>query len=232
MRSEHLALVRGWDETRATLRRWNADPWPALGPWTVGSLAVTALLLAATWVIARFTAADPSDYIYPGLSRPATWADFQFVLERNGVVLALHSLACLAGFMAGSSLPEVAKGYKGAVRRLHEQAGPLAIGFVTLATLFSLVTQAYALGRGTADLAATVHRPTAVLLVALMPHALPELFALFLPLAAWTIASRRGRWNDLLAATIATTALAVPLLVCAATVETWVTPHVLHALAR
>ena len=87
-------------------------------------------------------------------------------------------------------------------------------------------------GRGAADLSTTLHRSPALLLVALLPHALPELFALFLPLAAWTIASRADRWNELLAATIATTAIAAPLLVCAATVETWVTPHVLAAIAR
>ena len=38
-------------------------------------------------------------------------------------------------------------------------------------------------------------------MLTLLPHALPELFALFLPLAAWIIASRRGRWDELLAAT-------------------------------
>ena len=34
------------------------------------------------------------------------------------------------------------------------------------------------------------------------PHAIPELVALFLPLAAWIIASRRGEWEQLLAATL------------------------------
>ena len=36
--------------------------------------------------------------------------------------------------------------------------------------------------------------------------------AVFLPLAAWSIASRRGAWDELLAATIATTAIAAPLV--------------------
>ena len=39
---------------------------------------------------------------------------------------------------------------------------------------------------------------------------MPELTALFLPLAAWTIASRRGEWGDLLAATMVTVALRDP----------------------
>src|SRR4029079_6587634 len=61
------------------------------------------------------------------------------------------------------------------------------------------------------------------------PHAVPELTALFLPLAAWTIASRRGEWGGLLAATVATVAIAVPTLVCAALWETYLWPHLLQA---
>ena len=37
--------------------------------------------------------------------------------------------------------------------------------------------------------------------------------ALFLPLAAWLIASRRGEWNQLLAATVITVLIAIPVLV-------------------
>ena len=57
-----------------------------------------------------------------------------------------------------------------------------------------------------------------------------ELTALFLPLAAWIIASRRGEWDQLLAATVVTLAIAVPLLVIAALVEVYVSPHLFVAL--
>ena len=52
-----------------------------------------------------------------------------------------------------------------------------------------------------------------MLLLGVLPHAIPELIALFLPLAAWIIASRRGEWDQLLAATFVTVAIAVPVLV-------------------
>ena len=39
MRSEELALVQGWDDTRAALSRWNARPASVLRPWALGSLA-------------------------------------------------------------------------------------------------------------------------------------------------------------------------------------------------
>ena len=48
---------------------------------------------------------------------------------------------------------------------------------------------------------------------------MPELVSLFLPLAAWIVASRRDDWQDLLAATAVTVAIAVPVLLAAAAVE-------------
>jgi uncharacterized membrane protein SpoIIM required for sporulation len=57
-----------------------------------------------------------------------------------------------------------------------------------------------------------------------------ELVALFLPLAAWIIASRRGQWEQLLAATLVTVAVAVPVLVVAAFIEVYVSPHLFVAL--
>ena len=80
----------------------------------------------------------------------------------------------------------------------------------------------------TSDLAGQIGTTPGKLILARLPHAVPELFALFLPLAAWMIASRRGAWQDLLAATAATTAMAVPLLVLAANLEIFVWPHLLR----
>jgi uncharacterized membrane protein SpoIIM required for sporulation len=140
-------------------------------------------------------------------------------------------MACVAGFIAGSSLPLQAEQRSGLSRWVHDKAGPLAIAFVVGATGFSLVTQALVLGQGAAALGAELHISTALLLVGLLPHALPELVALFLPLAAWMIASRRGDWHELLAATVVTVMLAVPVLVAAAFVEVYVSPGVLRALA-
>ena len=49
--------------------------------------------------------------------------------------------------------------------------------------------------------------------------------------AAWLIASRRGEWRELLAATLVTVAIALPVLVLSAVVETYVSPYLLRALA-
>jgi hypothetical protein len=230
MRTEQLALVQGWDDTRIALRRWRARPLSILAPWTVASLAVAAGLLVATLVVALVVTPYAGDANFPGLTAPATTGDLVYVLERNALVLALHGLACVAGFMAGSSLPKVAEGYEGLWRSVHEKAGPAAIAFVIAATSFSLLTQAYVLGHQAANLSMLAHRSPALLLLGLLPHALPELTALFLPLAAWTLASRRGDWQDLLAATFVTVGIAIPVVIASACVEVYVSPHVVHSL--
>jgi hypothetical protein len=231
MRTEQLAVVQGWADTRGALRRWNARPSVVLRPWALASLLVAVLLLAATWVVATQSTPDPWGASFPGVTRDADVGDYGFVLFRNGLVLLLHALACVAGFTAGSSLPQVAEGYRGVWRRIHELAGPMAIAFVAAATLFSLATQAYALGGQASTLARALGVSPLVLVLGLLPHALPELFALFLPLAAWTLASRAKRWEELLAATFVTTAIAIPILLLAGAVEVWVTPHLLLALS-
>ncbi|MET0200939.1 MAG: stage II sporulation protein M [Solirubrobacteraceae bacterium] len=227
MNSEQLALVRGWEDTRETLRAWQERPFPVVGAWAAGSLGVAALLLAATWIIALLSVPDPFVFAVTGTGG---WQDFRFILYRNGLVLALHALACVAGFIAGSSLPVVAEGYHGIWRRIHDHAGRAAMGFVAAATLFSLGTQAYALGMTASSVADANGVSPALLIVSLLPHAVPELTALFLPLAAWLLASRRGAWDELLAATFVTTAIAIPVIIASAAVEVWVSPEVLSFL--
>jgi len=230
MRTEQLALVRGWADTRATLRGFQHRPFATVGPWAAASLAIAALLLAATWMVALLSTPDSEPWRLLGVGRVGVWQDYYFILYRNSLVLGLHAMACVAGFIAGSSLPVVAEGHSGWWRRVHDHAGRLAIGFVAGATLFSLSTQAYALGAQASTMAAERGISPGLLLLGLLPHALPELCALFLPLAAWILASRRGAWHELLAATFVTSAIAVPLLLAAAAVEVWATPHLLYFL--
>jgi hypothetical protein len=226
-----LVLVQGMADTKQALRRWNDHPWQMLRPWAVLSLAIACGLLGAVWVVAKLTTPDLTRYAIPGYNSDATFGDYLAVLYRNSLVLALHAMACVAGFMAGSSLPLSASKRTGVSRWVHEKAGPLAIGFVVCATTFSLCTQAYVIGGGAATIAAQLGTTPGMLLLALAPHALPELFALFLPLAAWIVASRAGQWQDLLAATFVTVAIAAPTLLGAAAIEIWVSPRLLEAIA-
>jgi hypothetical protein len=222
-----FVLIRGLADTRATLAVWNEHPGQVIVRWVAGSLAVALLLLAAVWLVASMSAPDPSHAFYSG---QPTAGQVWHVVGRNSLVLALHGFACLAGFIAGSSLPQQAERHNGAMRWIHDRAGPLAIAFVVCAIGFSLFTQAFVLGQGASSLAWQLDISPALLLVGLLPHALPELVALFLPLAAWMSASGRGAWHELLAATLVTVVLAFPVLVIAAYVEVFVTPGLLRTL--
>jgi hypothetical protein len=227
---DDLVLVQGMRDTRLTLARWNREPWRVLGPWLALSLLIAAGLLLAVYLVATLSRPDATRLYVPGFSADATGLDYLHVLFRNSLVLALHALACVAGFIAGSSLPQSAAHRSGLSRTVHEKAGPLAIAFVCGATVFSLCTQAYIIGGNAATIAAQLDVSPELLMLSTLPHAVPELVALFLPLAAWLLASRQGRWEELLAATFVTVAVAVPVLLASAAVELWVSPELLSAL--
>ena len=230
MDASQYAFVHGMRSTRGALLGWRRRPWPVLGAWFLGSLGVSVLMLVAVLLIALtqgshgVVSLDQPPFRQGGLSQVVG------ILGRNLLVLALHAMACVAGFIAGSSLPLQASRQTGFARVIHERGRPIALAFVVCATTFSLSMQSYALGTGVAGVAATVHDSAGLVLVGLLPHALPELLALFLPLAAWLLASRRGEWDRLLAATLVTVSVAVPLLTIAAIWEVYAAPHLLVAI--
>lgn len=229
--AENYAFVRGMRDTRSALALWNERPWPVVRRWVAGSLIVAFALLAATWAVAISSTPGDVRFIMPGLQVRPRLGAVGHVLARNSLVLALHALACVAGFIAGSSLPLQAQARGGSWVRTHDIIGRGAIAFVAAATLFSLGTQALSIGAHAATLAHQLGISPLSLLFGLLPHALPELTALFLPLAAWLFAARRGAFEELLAATAVTVAIAVPVLVLASIVEVYVSPHLIAWLA-
>jgi hypothetical protein len=218
-------------DTRETLDAWGRNRWHVLRAWCALSLAIALALLAATWVASGLLTPDLTPIHLPGFTEPSEPGDLLPILWRNSLVLALHATACVAGFIAGASMPIAAAQRTGFSRWVHVKAGELAILFVCAVTLFSLGTQALYLGFQGSTIAYQLHISRFELILSVLPHAIPELTALFLPLAAWLIASRRGEWNQLLAATFVTVAIAIPTLLLAATIEVYVWPHILHGIA-
>ncbi|HEY3758362.1 MAG TPA: hypothetical protein VGL37_01255 [Solirubrobacteraceae bacterium] len=216
--------------TRGALRNWREGHWRIMLRWGAGSACAAAGLLGAVLVISALTGANAEAIPSEPPFAVGGAADVLSVFARNLLVLALHAMACVAGFIAGSSLPLQAAGRRGVSRWVHEHGGRIAIAFVIGATTFSLSAQAYLLGDRLAAFAHSLGVAPALLLLAVLPHAVPELIALFLPLAAWILASRRGEWDQLLAATFVTVAVALPLLFGAALVEVYISPHLFHTL--
>lgn len=218
-------------DTRATLAEWNQAPLRVLRGWVGLSVVIAVTLLLAVGIVASLATPDPTPVFVPGISDGGGLRDILQILGRNLVVLALHATACVAGFMAGSSMPKLAAQKTGFARTLHLHAGRVAILLVFVITTISLVTQAYALGLQGASLADRLDLSIGSLMVSVAPHAVPELTALFLPLAAWILASRRGDWHQLLAATVITVAVAVPVLVMTAAIEVELWPRLLESLS-
>jgi hypothetical protein len=228
--SQHV-FSHGMRDTRETLEAWSRHPGRVLGAWAALSLAIALTLLAAVWVVSGRLTPDLTPVHLPGFDEPSELGDLLPILWRNSLVLALHGTACIAGFIAGASMPIAAAQRTGFSRWVHVKAGELAILFVCAVTLFSLSTQALYLGFQGSTISSQLQISRLDLILSVLPHAIPELTALFLPLAAWLIASRRGEWNQLLAATLVTVLLAIPALILAATIEVYVWPHILQSLS-
>lgn len=77
-------------------------------------------LLLAVYVIASLSTPDPTPLIIPGVTQPPRAADLGPILLRNSLVLALHAFACVAGFIAGSSMPLEAAQRHGIWKAVHD----------------------------------------------------------------------------------------------------------------
>jgi hypothetical protein len=232
MEANQYALVHGMARTRLALARWRRDPRPVLLGWFGWALAISLCLLIAVWVVASIIPPDLGFEYVPAVPKGAETAHTLELMGRNSLVLALHAFACVAGFIAGSALPLSAERREGISRWVHMHARPVAFGWVVTVTAFSLITQAFALGVFGSTLAASADVSPEVLLLTAAPHALLELTAVFLPLAAWTLASRRDDWDQLLAATAVTVTLAIPMLLASAMWEVQVWPYLLRAASE
>ena len=98
-----LVLVQGMADTKLALGEWNRHPWKVLKPWLALSFGIACTLLLAVYVVAELTTPDATIYFLPGVNSRATGIDYVHVLYRNSLVLALHAMACVAGFIAGSA---------------------------------------------------------------------------------------------------------------------------------
>lgn len=216
-------------ETRETLDRWGRAKTRVLGAWLLRSLGIALVMLVSVYVVSLIAKPTDSAALPNILGQPRP-EDVLVVFFRNFLVLALHGFVCLAGFMAMRALPEQTQYKSGVNRWVHEHAGPFTMVFVTVATIFSMTTQTWILGHQVADLSYTLGLTNSTLMLTVLPHAVLELTAVFLPLAATLMASRAGAWHELLAATIVTVSVALPMLVVAAVLEAYLWPQTLQSV--
>jgi Stage II sporulation protein M len=229
MDANQYVFVHGMRRTRSILEGWGENPWPVIRTWLVGAVLIALGLVCAVTLVASLITPDYGFHYSPAISDGLELHRVLAVLGRNSLVLALHAFACLAGFIAGATLPLSTERRTGLSRVIHEKARPIAFGWVIAVTCFSLLTQTVALGLVGSTIAWDQGISVPLLVLTALPHALLELTAVFLPLAAWVIASRKEEWDQLLAATVVTVAIAIPMLIVAATWEVHVWPYILQA---
>jgi hypothetical protein len=207
MEARPVALPSGAAWTRALFATWAQRPLPTLVPWALGSLAIGLALLGGALAVAML--AGPSEFYTPVFADPTAGAgDVVRIVVRNTTVLGLQLLVCIGFYVA------------------HERGRRDALWIIGALSAYSLLSQAWRLGHDLASAAASLGLTSPGLLLRLSVHAVPELTAVFLPLAASLALMRRRRFQDLAAAALLTGAVAFPVVVLAATFEVFLTRYV------
>src|SRR4051812_50002350 len=138
--NQHV-FSHGVRDTRKTLDLWSQRPWRVLRGWLALGLAIALTLLAAVWFAAGLLTPDLTPVHLPGLTSPSEPGDLLPILWRNSLVLALHATACVAGFIAGASMPIAAAQRTGFSRWVHVKAAAREELLVWAVPLFSLYIQ-------------------------------------------------------------------------------------------
>ena len=214
MKADQLAVVQGWPHTVVTLRRWTRDA-------VARARRVGARLAArhrrrcsarrGSWPPTR--SPTPTHHSYPGITGPATVAR----LRATSSAATSPCSRCTRWRAWRASWPAGSRPGEQRSRTADATPARWRSSSSTAATLFSLLTQANALGHVGADLAhqlgvaparADARDPPA--------RACPSCSRSSCRSPPGRSPARRGAWHELLAATLATTAIAIPLIVFAA----------------
>jgi hypothetical protein len=210
--------------------------WREVGRWAAIAAAVAAVLLGCVGLIAAHLRGDFWAGVQDGVFAPHhDFGDVIYVFRRNLLVLGIHLCACWIGAIIGRRHEPASarRGWIGALDRpVPSWMGRVALLYALLVTLLSVALQATALGRELADESRAASISSTHLLALVMPHAVPELIAVFLPLGLFLLEAHRGRLDRLGAWSLQATAIAVPVLLCAAVIETYVTPGWIAAAAH
>ena len=204
--NQHV-FSHGMRDTRETFDAWSERPWVVLRGWLALSVAIALALLAGDLVRRRAAHAGPH-------ADPPAGADRTVGARRP----AADPLAQLAGPRPARRPPASPASSPAPRCRSPPPSAPASrAGSTSRRASWRSSSSARspssrsAPRRSTSASRARPSPPSSTspalqLILSVLPHALLELTALFLPLAAWLIASRRGEWNQLLAATLVTVA--------------------------
>lgn len=222
-RAERLAFEAGIKETAETLKTWQEGRWKVAVPWMGISLLIALVMFGGAWSVATFLPQTTEAILPIFVTAGNRIEDALWLLGRNSMVLLLHLLVCVAAYLARRSVPMQAQHTAGINRWVHQRAGGIAMLVVAGLTAYSLSWQTWQLGNVLHSASDTLGLTPLDLLSRAALHGIPELAAVFLPLAACLILGAKKQWNQMLAAAFLCAIIAIPILIAASVIETWVT---------
>lgn len=220
---QRIALEVGTKETFSTLKEWLAARAQVARPWVVVSFCIALTMYLGALTVATFMPQADRVFVPMFIHSGNGVDDALWVLGKNCLVLLLHVLVCVAAYLARRAVPLQAQYTSGVNKWIHEHAGGAAMAAVAGFTTYSLLWQTWMLGNDLRAGANTLDLSPLDLLARSAVHGLPELTAVFLPLAACLLLGRKKQWNQMMAASILCTIIALPILVISAGIEVWAT---------
>lgn len=208
--------------------------WREIRQWCGLSLLIALIMLAGVALSASFADADPSLGQYnillgadAAFSTP--WADLWYLVYRNSLVLGIHFGACIIGAIIGrrhhdhDPLDNLGS-YN---PNLPEWVSKAALVYAWVVTMSSVVIQVSKIGLIISDFAAYIELAPWLVVLLVLPHAIPELTAIFLPLALFMIQARKNQLRVLGTRSLQAAAVAVPVIAVAACIEVFISPHLI-----
>ena len=194
------------------------------------SVVIAFALLGAVYLVARISTPDPSGTYVPG-PRPPAHARGHRVDPVPELARARASRVRLRGRVHRAQLAALLgrAAQRHLARRSTRRPGPTRCSSSPARRSSRSPPRPTSSARRSRPPRRSSTSPTSRSCCCCSPTRCPELTALFLPLAAWLIASRRGDWDQLLAATFVTVAVAVPTLLLSVSIEVFVFPHLIEA---
>lgn len=203
----------------ALLRRWYL---------VAGSIAISMLL--SILVIGALSTPDNGLAASSLVDTDQGLPDMVHIMQKNFLVLGIHLCACWIGALVVAKQRNVPDGWN-RMRWLNSDlpdwVRTACLGYALFVTISSIVLQTFALGLSASAIASDYGMQMPLFIALLAPHALVELTAVFLPLAAFLWRSRRDQLAMLGHDSWVCAAYAIPMICLAAAWEVWVTPHLL-----
>lgn len=222
------------------MRKIQWAPREQVWRWFAVSAVISAVMLVGTVIAGSLLPGDPGDGSHSLLLgsysyvREPAWENFMNIFSKNLLVLLLHFFCCLVGAIIGRPhrpLPEKWAKFGNLHSELPKWMADLALVYAFTATLASVAIQTTGLGFILADISSYTDLAPWQLGLEILPHALFELPAIFLPLGLFLIQAKKKELRPLNTYAWQSLLIALPLIIIAALIETFITPHIIsHAI--